>query len=207
MTVSATPVDALRTPLRNLRIAVLDVETTGFSATNDRVCELAVVLVRNLELHGVYQTLINPEVPIPEKTSAVHGLFDHHVKHAATFREIAPALASVLRASDLVVCHNASFDLGFIQAGMARHGHPIVTTSVLCTLMSAKQQWPSGPNKLADVCARVGVHIPELTHHRAVDDAELTAQMLIAMAEKRGPACAAAQLGGFSVSAAAYVKG
>ena len=156
---------------RRLRIAVLDVETTGFSATNDRICEIAVVLVRNLELHGVYQTLVNPEVPIPEATSQVHGLFDHHVAHAATFREIAGAVGAVLRGSDLVVCHNVTFDLGFIQASLGRAGHPVLVGSTLCTLASAKQQWPAGPNKLAAVAARIGVTVPELAQHRAVDDA------------------------------------
>lgn len=206
MTVSAPPVDALRTPLRDLRIAVLDVETTGFSATNDRICEIAVVLVRGLELHGVYQTLVNPEVPIPEATSQVHGLFDHHVAHAATFREIAGAVGAVLRGSDLVVCHNVTFDLGFIQASLGRAGHPVLVGSTLCTLASAKQQWPAGPNKLAAVAARIGVTVPELAQHRAVDDAELTARVLIQMAESRGASCAAAALGGFTKSATAFVK-
>ncbi len=206
MTATAPPVDTLRTPLRRLRIAVLDIETTGFSATNDRICELAVVLVRNLELHGVYQTLVNPEVPIPEATSAVHGLFDEHVKHAATFREIAPAVREILGKADLVVCHNASFDVGFIQANLARHGLPVLGGSALCTMVSARQQWPKGPNKLADVAARIGVTVPELAQHRAVDDAELTARVLIQMAELRGATCAAAQLGGFTASAVAFVK-
>ena len=207
MTATAPPVDALRTPLRQLRIAVLDLETTGFSATNDRICELAIVIVRNLELHGVYQTLVNPEVPIPAATSAVHGLFDDNVKHSPTFREIAPAVREVLGKADLIVCHNASFDVGFMQANLARHGLPVLTGSALCTMVSAKQQWPKGPNKLKDVAERIHVTVPELAQHRAVDDAELTARVLIQMAELRGATCAASALGGFTASAVAFVKG
>ena len=207
MTATAPPVDALRTPLRQLRIAVLDLETTGFSATNDRICELAIVIVRNLELHGVYQTLVNPEVPIPAATSAVHGLFDDNVKHSPTFREIAPAVREVLGKADLIVCHNVSFDVGFMQANLARHGLPVLTGSALCTMVSAKQQWPKGPNKLKDVAERIHVTVPELAQHRAVDDAELTARVLIQMAELRGATCAASALGGFTASAVAFVKG
>ena len=68
---------------------------------------------------------------------------------------------------------------------------------------------PHDPTHLlrwAAVAARIGVTVPELAQHRAVDDAELTARVLIEMAELRGATCAASALGGFTASAVAFVK-
>jgi DNA polymerase III epsilon subunit-like protein len=109
---------------------VVDVETTGLSpAYGDRVCEVGIVRARDDEILDTYQTLVNPQRPISPGASRVNGLRDEDVCEAPIFAEIA---GEVLRRIDgaVLVCHNAPFDLGFLDAELSRLDLPWAPSEV-----------------------------------------------------------------------------
>lgn len=94
-----------------------DLETTGLSAAMDRIVEIAAVrfLETGQEI-ARYQTLVNPERPVPSGAYAVHGLSDELLSHAPTAREILPAFLAFIgdACSTSLLAHNAAFDAGFL---------------------------------------------------------------------------------------------
>src|SRR5438445_9121835 len=110
-------------PLHEHTFAVVDVETTGLSARmGDRICELAVVIVRGGQIVGQLQSLVNPQKPISRGAAAVNGISDSMVRDAPAFRKVAPELVKALDGA-VLVAHNASFDLSFISSELRAAGY------------------------------------------------------------------------------------
>lgn len=161
--------------MRSERYAVVDVETTGFSPVNDRIVEVACVCVDGDRIVDRWSTLVNPETPIPPRATGVHGITDAMVAHA-------PPLASALRqlrrfaGTRTLVAHSARFDLAFLS-GLNSRG-------AICTLRLARTLFPEAPNhKNQTLRALLEVDRffeEELDAHRALDDALVTARVLIA---------------------------
>jgi DNA polymerase-3 subunit epsilon len=103
-------------------IAVFDVETTGLSpAYGDRICEVGIVRARGDVIFDTYQTLVNPQRPISPGAARVNGLSDADVSQSPLFAEIAGQVLDRLEGA-VLVCHNAPFDLGFLDAELSRLG-------------------------------------------------------------------------------------
>lgn len=153
-------------------IAVVDVETTGLSAAfGDRVCEIGVVLAQGDAILDTYQTLVNPQRPISPGAASVNGLSDADVCQAPAFIEIADqALARI--DGKLLVCHNASFDLGFLEAEFSRLGRRFGPTGVIDTLDLARRYFHFPSNSLPFIAAQLRVETPQA--HRALADALTT---------------------------------
>ena len=153
-------------------IAVVDVETTGLSAVfGDRVCEIGVVLAQGDTILETYQTLVNPQRPISPGAASVNGLSDAQVSQAPTFAEIA---AQVLERIDgrVLVCHNAPFDLGFLEAEFSRLGRGLQPAGVIDTLDLARRYFHFRSNSLPAVASDLGIETPQA--HRALGDALTT---------------------------------
>jgi DNA polymerase III subunit epsilon len=103
-------------------LAVLDVETTGTDAARDRIVELALLTLHPGRNHDLYQTRLNPGVPIPPAATAVHGITDADVRDAPTFATIAPDLVRRLTGCDLAGFGIGSFDLPLLCAEFVRVG-------------------------------------------------------------------------------------
>jgi DNA polymerase III epsilon subunit family exonuclease len=167
-----------------MRYAVVDVETTGFNPREDRVVEMACVVLHERRIVRTWNTLVNPERPIPEYATRVHGLTDEHVAHAPSF-EIAQRLLRRLCAGATVVAHNANFDIGFLPA--------IAHLPSLCTLRLARHCFPEAPNHknqtlreylhIDDDLRRV-YNVDALPAHRALADALVTAGILLRCLER-----------------------
>jgi len=120
-------IDALLSVVDRVRFVAFDFETTGLSADRDRVVEIGAVAFRVRKEDGrwigvddgAYETLVNPERPIPPAVSAIHGIDDLAVSSAPTFAETAAELLAFIDGS-ILVAHNAPFDMGFLAAEAAR---------------------------------------------------------------------------------------
>lgn len=165
----------------NCRFVVVDVETTGVShGSGDRVTEVAAVVVEDGEIRDGFQSLVNPERPIPWRITALTGISDEMVAGAPTFDEIAEPLSAIIQPR-IFVAHNAPFDWGFLTMEFARAGRPeALTGTPLCTVRLARRLLAHLPRRNLDAVAwHYGVAIDG--RHRALGDARATAQVLLAM--------------------------
>jgi DNA polymerase-3 subunit epsilon len=157
------------------RYAVIDVETTGFSAARDRIVEVACALIDGERIVGRWATLVDPEIAIPAYATAVHGISDSMVSGAPRLRR---ALGALQRrcAGRVVAAHCARFDLSFVGPSVRQQG--------LCTMLLARALFPEAPNHKNQTLRRFldidRVAGEEFEAHRALSDALVSAHILIA---------------------------
>lgn len=166
-----------------MREIVFDTETTGLDALQgDRVVEIGCVeLVNRFPTGKTFHVYINPERDMPEGAFRVHGLSSEFLKDKPVFADIADDFLTFVGDATLVA-HNASFDLGFINAELDRLEMPVLPRDrLLDTLLLARRKHPNGPNKLDDLCARYGIDNSRRTKHGALLDAEILADVYLEM--------------------------
>jgi DNA polymerase-3 subunit epsilon len=170
--------------------AVIDFETTGTDRERDRVIEIAIVLFDGGTVSGVHQWLVDPGMPIPDESRAVHGISDDDVRGKPSFAEVARDVLAAL-SGRLPVAYNAEFDRGFLHAEMARGGFPPrddlppalrESTVWIDPLVWAReiQKYEKG-KKLTEVAERMGIVLENA--HRAAADAEAAGRVLLALAK------------------------
>lgn len=149
-------------------IIAIDLETTGLSPLVDRIIEIAAMKITPEET-TVFQTLINPQIPIPPHTTAIHNITDEMVKDSPILQAVLHELKHFM--ADLpVVAHNAKFDMGFVVMGMQKSNLELSKNDVYCSCKLARHTHMELPNhKLATLVKELD--IPLLNHHRATDDA------------------------------------
>lgn len=103
-------------------IIFFDLETTGVNHAKDRIVEMAFVKLKPDGTRDSYVRKINPEMPIPAESSAIHGIFDEHVKDAPTFKQIARELYDWMKGADLGGYNSARFDLPMLAEEFLRVG-------------------------------------------------------------------------------------
>lgn len=167
------------------RQIVLDTETTGLSArTGDRVIEIGCVELINRKLTGNnFHRYINPERDSEEGALAVHGLTTEFLSDKPKFAEIADEFCEYIKGAEVVI-HNAPFDVGFLNAEFARLGLPLFSDyveAVTDTLVQAKELHPGKRNSLDALCDRYEVSNSHRKLHGALLDAELLADVFLAM--------------------------
>ena len=159
---------------------VFDIETTGFSQSNDRIIEIGAVKVVHGEIVDKYSSFVNPEVPIPYKIEQLTGISDSMVMDAPTIEVVLPEFLAFCQGSSLVA-HNASFDVGFIQKNAERLGTEIDFT-VIDTVGLSRILLPElSRYRLNTVAKALGITLEN--HHRAVDDAGATAEIFVKLIE------------------------
>ncbi len=168
-----------------MRQIVLDTETTGLNPrTGDRVIEIGCVEIVNRKLTGNnYHRYINPERDSDEAALAVHGLTTEFLSDKPKFHEIAEELREFVQGAEVII-HNAPFDLGFLNHEFERMGLPPFVrhcTSVIDTLVQAKELHPGKRNSLDALCDRYGISNAHRKLHGALLDSELLADVYLAM--------------------------
>jgi len=163
-------------PLFTGAFSVVDVETTGLSAIYDRVIEVAVVSVEGGEVVSRWSTLVDPRVALPPFITRLTGIQAGMLRGRPTFAEVAPRLREALGEGPLVA-HNASFDEPFLRHAFTRTGARLELPR-LCTLRLARRLLPRLRSYGLEALLR---HLDiEVGHrHRALPDAEATAQLLL----------------------------
>jgi DNA polymerase-3 subunit epsilon len=168
-----------------MRQLVLDTETTGLNArTGDRVIEIGCVEIINRRLTGNNLHLyVNPGRDSDPGALAVHGLTTEFLSDKPKFGEIAARLRDFVQGAELII-HNAPFDLAFLDTEFGLLGLPPFRDhcgSVIDTLVRAKSIFPGKRNSLDALCDRYGISNAHRTLHGALLDAELLADVYIAM--------------------------
>lgn len=166
--------------LRELSYVVVDTETTGGRAwSGDRITEIAAVVVRNGEIVELFETLVNPQRPIPPFVTQLTNITWDMVKNAPTFDRVAPDVMRVLE-GNVFVAHNAMFDWRFVASELSRSTGRTLGGRRLCTVKIARQVLPQLSRRSLDHVARYyGVEIHG--RHRAAGDALATAKCLLRM--------------------------
>lgn len=159
---------------------VFDIETTGFSPVTNRIIEIGAVKVENGQITDRFSTFVNPEVPIPFEIEKLTGINDSMVIDAETIEVILPRFLEFVGDAALVA-HNASFDVSFIKENAKRQQIPVDFTYV-DTVGMARMLLTGQAKYTLDAVAKT-LKISLENHHRAVDDAECTAEIFIKMAE------------------------
>ena len=165
---------------------VFDLETTGFSPVDNRIIEIGAVKVSGGKITDHFSTFVNPQVPIPYRITQLTSITDEMVKDAPV---IADALPDFLKFCEgcVLVAHNADFDVSFIRENSRRLNLPCDFT-VMDTLAMGRTLLTRLRRYTLDAIAKdLGVSLDH--HHRAVDDAQCTAQIFLKMCpmlENRG---------------------
>lgn len=160
------------TPINDITFAFVDIETTGLSPRcGARVCEVAVLKNRAGETLDSFARLVNPGCPIPPEASRIHRITDDMVAREPRFPDIAPLLASTV--SDcVVVCHNASFDIPFLEYEFSLTGLKFPASHVLDTLKFSRRHGRFESNRLGNIASVLG-YCPD-GWHRALADVKMT---------------------------------
>lgn len=151
----------------------LDVETTGLSAKDNRITEIALAQMWGPHVVRTWSSLVNPGCPIPPYITRLTGISDDMVADAPGFHLLIPEIREFIGDS-VLMAHNAPFDRGFVDAEMVRAGNEPLSNSWLDTVTMARRLLPHLPNrKLATVAQHFG--ISTAGHHRAMADALMVA--------------------------------
>jgi len=164
-----------------MREIVLDTETTGLDPyQGHRLVEVGCIeLVNRIPSGQTFHRYVNPRRDVPAEAVAVHGLTAEFLRDKPDFEEIIDELLSFIGEAPLVA-HNASFDLGFINAELERAGKPAIPRDrFVDTLLLARRKHPAGPNRLDDLFARYGIDNTRRVKHGALLDAELLAEVYL----------------------------
>jgi DNA polymerase-3 subunit epsilon len=163
------------------RLVVLDTETTGLNAAaGDRIVEIGAVELINCVPSGrEFHHYLNPGRAMDAGAERVHGLSDAFLADKPGFAEIAGDLLDFL-GEDALVIHNAAFDIGFLDAELARCGFPPLTMArAICTVELARQRLPGARHSLDALCERFGIDRSARVRHGALLDASLLARVYL----------------------------
>lgn len=165
-----------------MREIVLDTETTGLDPLRgDRLVEIGCVeLINHMPTGQVYHRYLNPERDMPQEAFAVHGLSSEFLSDKPLFSAVAEEFLAFIGEDTPLIIHNASFDIGFINAELGRVARAAVARERLVdTLLLARRKHPGVSNRLDDLCSRYAIDNSKRTRHGALLDAELLAEVYI----------------------------
>ncbi|WP_263264411.1 DNA polymerase III subunit epsilon [Pseudomonas sp. RIT-PI-S] len=174
-------------PMATQRIVVLDTETTGMPVTDGhRVLEIGCVEVMGRRLTGRnFHIYLQPDRDSDEGAIGVHGITSEFLRDKPRFAEVADEFYDYIQGATLVI-HNAAFDVGFLNNEFALIGQADrADLSQYCTIVDslglARARHPGQRNNLDALCKRYGIDLSERTLHGALLDAELLADVYLAM--------------------------
>ena len=168
-----------------MRQIILDTETTGLNPlTGDRVIEIGCLEMIDRRLTGnKLHHYINPQRDIDPGAVAVHGLTGEFLSDKPVFADVADDIITFLKDSEVII-HNAPFDVGFLNAefGFLKRGKvDDHVAGVIDTLKNAREMFPGKRNSLDALCERFAISNEHRTLHGALLDAELLAEVYLAM--------------------------
>ncbi|MCY4215306.1 MAG: DNA polymerase III subunit epsilon [Gammaproteobacteria bacterium] len=169
-----------------MRQIVLDTETTGLEPEQGhRIIEIGAVEIIDRELTGeTFHTYLNPQREIDQRALEVHGINADFLAGKPLFADISEAFVAFIRDAELVI-HNAPFDVAFLDRELSLLSDSAPQISELCkvtdSLALAKHNYPGRKNGLDTLCRRFNVDNSAREHHGALLDAEILAEVYLAM--------------------------
>ncbi len=173
-----------------MRQVVLDTETTGLEVNKGhRVVEIGCVeLLERRPTGREFHRYVNPQRAMDAGATAVSGITDDFLVDKPFFADVATEFLDFIDGAELIA-HNASFDMGFLAAEFGRLEPPVrivERVSVLDTLLLAREKYPGQKNNLDALCKRLGVDNSHRDLHGALLDAQLLADVYLAMTAGQG---------------------
>lgn len=184
-----------------MREIIFDTETTGLESKVDRIIEIGgIELINHFPTGRTLHLFINPgDRKVHPDALAIHGITDEFLRDKPKFAEVVQQITEFFEGARWVA-HNATFDMGFINAEFGRLGLEAVSPELVTdTLSMARRKHPMGPNSLDALCRRYGIDNSHRSKHGALLDSELLAEVYIEMIGGRQTAL------GFGVAAKAKV--
>jgi DNA polymerase-3 subunit epsilon len=170
-----------------MREIVFDTETTGLDPfQGDRLVEIGCIELVNGFLTGqTFHRYLNPERDMPEGAFKVHGLSIEFLRDKPLFADVCEEFLAFVGDAPLIA-HNATFDLGFINAELERCKRALIARErMIDTLMLARRKHSAGPYSLDALCARYGIENSRRTKHGALLDAEILAEVYLELTGMR----------------------
>lgn len=165
----------------NIREIVFDTETTGFDARGeDRITEIgAIEIIDFMPTGRSFHAYLDPQRSVPEKVVELTGLTTEFLRGKPLFKDVAQDFLSFIGDSPLIA-HNADFDMGFINAELARAQFKTLPYArFIDTLKMARAQFPGSPASLDALCKRFEISLASRDKHGAIVDSELLAQVYL----------------------------
>jgi DNA polymerase III epsilon subunit family exonuclease len=151
-------------------IIAIDIETTGlFPRNGERICEIAILKIKDGQIFDRFVSLINPEKSISKAATLVSGITEEMTRKAPTFKEVAKDIFNFLKTGEPILAHNAAFDLSFLNYQMELCGFPRLENKVIDTLLIARKYFNFQSNSLGDLISQFSIPVDRL--HRAYNDA------------------------------------
>lgn len=164
-----------------MREITFDTETTGFHhGGGDRIIEIGCVeLIDRLPTGRSFHSYVNPQRDVPPGASKVSGITTDFLLDKPLFMHVVDGFLDFIEESPLVI-HNASFDMGFINAELTRLCRPTIPMArAIDTVDMARKKFPGSPANLDALCRRFGIDLSSRTKHGALLDAELLAKVYL----------------------------
>lgn len=166
----------------NGRYIIFDLETTGLSAATERIIEIGAVKVENGEISESFDLFVDPEKAITPEITRLTSITNEMVAGAPKEAEAMEQFFRFCDGCDILVAHNADFDMGFLRAAIRRCGREEDPVQI-DTLVMARAMYPElKKHKLDTIAERLGV--TQKHHHRADDDARVLAEIFLKMVQK-----------------------
>lgn len=157
--------------------SVVDIETTGLSPEDNEIIEIGIVKILKGKIKGKFHSLVKPKNPIPSMIQKLTGINDEMVKESPSFEEIAVKLKKFIGDS-IFVAHNAEFDFNVINASLKKAQKAALESKVVDTQELVTIVYPAlSSYRLSSLAQKLGIYVEE--KHRAMSDAEATAQLFI----------------------------
>lgn len=169
-----------------MRIVALDTETTGLDLSEGhRIIELGCVEIENRRLTGnEFRRLLNPGRKVEAAAFEVHGISDEELSDKPAFAEVEGEFVEFIAGAEVIV-HNAAFDVGFLDYELSLTSSPLNKLESVCaitdTLQMAKTRHPGQRNSIDSLCKRYDIDASAREKHGALLDAQLLAQVYLAM--------------------------
>jgi DNA polymerase III subunit epsilon len=164
-----------------MREICLDTETTGLDPrSGDRIVEVACVeIINKIRTGKFFHKYINPQRDMPEGAFKVHGLSTEFLQDKPLFADIADEFLDFIK-GDILVIHNASFDLKFLNHELSLlNKEPLDKSNVADSLLIARKKFPGSPNSLDALCKRFNVDLSKREKHGALLDTELLVDVYV----------------------------
>jgi DNA polymerase-3 subunit epsilon len=171
--------------LSEVEFVIVDLETTGGSPADSRITEVGAVKLCGGERTGTFETLVNPQVPIPRQITHLTGIDDLAVAGAPPIEWVLPSFVEFARGC-VFVAHNATFDFTFLNVALRRLDYDPLPPPPVCTARLARRVvWPDVPNVRLQTLAQY-FRTASRPSHRAMPDAEACAEVLHGLLELAG---------------------
>jgi DNA polymerase III subunit epsilon len=163
--------------LRSLSFCVIDLETTGGNPDTEKIIEIGMVKIENRKITEERSFLINPKKDIPDFVQKLTGIRKNDVEHAPTIEEVIDEITQFIGTS-ILVAHNTSFDIPFLNGVLKKLQKPSLENKVICTNIMTKYMIPDIMSSNLNYMSQI-FNIPHSQAHRAIEDARATGHLLL----------------------------